>query len=76
MLYSKALAQSGISWNRLLRAASSQVLKISKDGDYKISLGNLCEYLITHTANTVFPCVETEFPAFQFVLSWPFTGLH
>lgn len=39
--YCKSLDESGISWNRLSRTASSWTLTISKDGESTDCLGNL-----------------------------------
>lgn len=60
----------------LSRSVSRWLLIISKDGASKLSLGNLCECLISLTV--MFPDVQMEFSVFQFVPipSGPVTGHH
>jgi len=50
-------AQSRVSQNRLLRAASSQVFSISKDGESATSLGNPFQCLTTLIVKEVFSYV-------------------
>lgn len=56
-----------LSWVSLLRALSGCVSHTSKEGNYKTSLGNLFQCLITLILN-VFPYIWLELSSLQFVL--------
>ena len=62
----------------LLRAVSSQVFNISKDGDTTDSVYSLLQCLITPTVKKVVSSVWMEFPASHYVpfASCPLTGHH
>lgn len=54
-------------YSSLSRMVTRQVLNVSKDGDSVTSLGSLCQWSVTLTVKKMFPDVQTEPPALQFV---------
>ena len=67
---------SRVSWSRLPRTMSSQVLNVSNDGDATTS-GQPVP-MFNHSHSEVFSYVQAEFPVFHFVpiASLPVTGHH
>lgn len=52
---------------RLPRALSNTVLKISSEGDFTTSLGNLFQCLLVLMVKSIFENIKTEFPLKQLV---------